>query len=112
MIILSLLILGLGFGLFSSPNTNAIMGSVERRDYGIASATVSSMRLIGQAFSIGIVTLIFAFLIGRVPISPANYELLIKSTRICFLIFGVLCFIGIFAAIARRNDAHEKDKGS
>lgn len=112
MIILSLLILGLGFGLFSSPNTNAIMGSVERRDYGIASATVSSMRLIGQAFSIGIVTLIFAFLIGRVPISPANYELLIRSTRICFLIFGVLCFIGIFAAIARRNDAHEKDKGS
>jgi len=112
MIILSLLILGLGFGLFSSPNTNAIMGSVERRDYGIASATVSSMRLIGQAFSIGIVTLIFAFLIGRVPISPANYELLIRSTRICFLIFGVLCFIGIFAAITRRNDAHEKDKGS
>ncbi|ADL58241.1 MFS transporter [Methanothermobacter marburgensis] len=104
MIVTSLLVLGLGFGFFSSPNTNAIMGSVERRDYGIASATVSSMRLIGQAFSIGIVTLIFAFLIGRVPISPANYDLLIESTRICFLVFGVLCFIGVFAATAHRND--------
>ena len=104
MIIVSLLVLGLGFGFFSSPNTNAIMGSVDRKYYGIASATVSSMRLIGQAFSIGIVTLIFAFLIGGVPISPANYDILIESTRICFLIFGVICFLGVFAATAHRND--------
>jgi len=30
------IVLGLGFALFSSPNTNAIMGSVERKFYGLA----------------------------------------------------------------------------
>ena len=103
LIIVALMILGLGFGFFSSPNTNAIMGSVERKYYGIASATVSSMRLIGQTFSVGIVTLVFAFVMGRVVISPESYTLLLKSIPICFTIFTIMCFIGIFAAKAKRN---------
>lgn len=103
LIIVALMILGLGFGLFSSPNTNAIMGSVERKYYGIASATVSSMRLIGQTFSVGIVTLVFAFVMGRVVISPESYVILLKSIPICFTIFTIMCFIGIFAAKAKRN---------
>ena len=104
MIFISLIILGVGFGLFSSPNTNAIMSSVEKKYFGIASATVSTMRLIGQSFSIGIVTLIFAVILGRVRIIPANYHLLLKSTHVSFSIFAILCFIGIFAAIARRKE--------
>lgn len=103
LIILALVILGLGFGFFSSPNTNAIMGSVERKYYGIASATVSSMRLIGQTFSVGIVTLVFAFVMGPIVISPESYDLLLKSIPICFTIFTIMCFIGIFAAKAKRN---------
>lgn len=42
-IITSLAVLGLGYGLFSSPNTNAIMSSVARQDLGIASGIVSTM---------------------------------------------------------------------
>jgi predicted MFS family arabinose efflux permease len=59
-IIISLMILGFGFALFSSPNMNAIMGSVDQRYYGIASGSVGSMRLLGQMLSMGIATLIFA----------------------------------------------------
>ncbi len=103
LIILSLVILGLGFGMFSSPNTNAIMGSVQRKYYGIASATVSSMRLIGQTFSLGIVTLIFSFIIGRTQISPEFYPALLQSTQVAFILFSVLCFTGIFASLAKRN---------
>jgi len=44
-IILGLAILGIGIGVFSAPNMNAIMGSVERKYFGVASATVSTMRL-------------------------------------------------------------------
>jgi predicted MFS family arabinose efflux permease len=43
-----LILLGFGFALFSSPNTNAIMGSVERRFYGLASGSVGTMRLLGM----------------------------------------------------------------
>jgi len=105
MITVSLTILGIGFGLFASPNTNAIMSSVEKKYLGIASATVSTMRLIGQSFSIGIVTLIFALILGRVKITPSNFDLLLKSTHISFSVFAILCFIGIFAALARSRSA-------
>lgn len=102
-IIIGLVVLGAGFGLFSSPNTNAIMGSVERRFLGIASATVSTMRLIGQTLSMGIAILIFSLFIGRVVIAPENYPELLSSIQIAFAIFTGLCFVGIFISLAGRN---------
>ena len=101
-IVVGLLVLVLGFGLFSSPNTNAIMGSVERRFFGVASATVSTMRLIGQVMSMGIAILIFSLLIGRVQIMPEQYPALIQSIQTTFIIFTVLCFVGIFTSLARK----------
>jgi EmrB/QacA subfamily drug resistance transporter len=100
-LVLCLMILGLGFGLFSSPNTNAVMSSVERPFYGVASGTVSTMRILGQMFSMGIVTLIFAVTIGRVQITPENHGALVASMQAAFVIFAVLCFGGIFASLAR-----------
>ncbi len=101
-IIVVLLVLGLGLGLFSSPNTNAIMGSVEKRFYGIASATVGTMRLIGQMLSMGISLLVFSLYIGNVEIMPSNYSALLTSIQTVFILCTVLCFIGIFASLARR----------
>jgi EmrB/QacA subfamily drug resistance transporter len=100
-ILISLVILGLGFGFFSSPNTNAVMGSVERKFYGVASGTLGTMRLTGQAFSMGVVLLIFALYIGRVQITPEYYPLFLKSMKLAFSISAALCFGGIFASIAR-----------
>lgn len=100
-IIVRLAILGFGFALFSSPNMSAIMGSVERRFYGVASGTLATMRLIGQTLSQGIVTLLFALYIGRVEIAPENYGSFLTSARIAFAIFSVLCVVGIFASLAR-----------
>lgn len=101
-IIIVLIVLGIGLGLFSSPNTNAIMGSVERKFYGIASATVGTMRLIGQMLSMGIALLVFSLYIGNVQIVPSNYPELLISIKLVFIMCTVLCFGGIFASLARR----------
>lgn len=101
LIIADLTLLGLGFGLFSSPNTNAIMGSVERRLYGVASGTVGTMRLMGQMLSMGIATLLFALYIGRVEIAPETYALFLLSAKTAFAIFSALCVGGIFASLTR-----------
>ena len=93
-IIVVLIVLGIGLGLFSSPNTNAIMGSVERKFYGIASATVGTMRLIGQMLSMGIALLIFSLYIGNVQIVPSNYPELLTSIQIVFALCTILCFGG------------------
>ncbi len=100
-IIASLILLGFGFALFSSPNTNAIMSSVERKFYGIASAILATMRSIGQTFSMGISTLIFTIYIGNVQITQEYYPFFLESIKVVFTIFSFLCFIGIFASFAR-----------
>ena len=106
-IIAGLIILGAGFGLFSSPNTNAIMGSVEKRFYGVASASVGTMRLIGQTLSMGTVLIIFALYIGNVQIMPAEYPALLSSVQIAFIVFTVLCFVGIFASLAKSGGSKQ-----
>lgn len=100
-IIPGLAVLGLGFALFSSPNMNAVMSSVERRFYGVAAGTVSTMRLVGQMFSMGLAMLVFAVVIGRVEITPEVYAQFLTSVRIAFIAFAALCFAGIFASLAR-----------
>jgi hypothetical protein len=100
-IIADLILLGLGFALFSSPNTNAVMSSVEKRFYGVAAGTLGTMRLTGQMLSMGIAMLIFAIHIGHTQITPEYYPLLLKSTRSAFLLFGILCSGGAFASLAR-----------
>ncbi len=96
-----LMLLGFGFAVFSSPNMNAIMGSVERRHYGLASATVSGMRLLGQMFSMGVATLVFSIFMGRVQITPDVFPEFLMGARTAFTVFCVLTVLGIFASLAR-----------
>jgi EmrB/QacA subfamily drug resistance transporter len=100
-VLASLIVLGIGFGLFSSPNTNAVMSAVARKFYGVAAGTLGTMRLTGQALSLGIVLLLFSIYIGPVQITPANYPLFIETMRMAFALSALICFIGIFASAAR-----------
>ena len=103
-----LIVLGFGFALFSSPNTNAIMSSVEKRFLGIASGAIGTMRSIGMAFSMGITTFIFSIIIGKVQITEEQYPALIKSITIAFLTFTLICFAGIFASMVRGKLRNEQ----
>jgi len=102
-IVISLIILGSGFALFASPNTNAIMSSVENRFYGIASSMLATMRLLGQLFSMGVAMLIFALYMGHIEISPANHMKLLGSIKTAFIVFGLLCVCGVFISLTRGN---------
>lgn len=100
-IVAGLIILGVGIAFFSSPNTNAIMSSIDRRNYGVGSATVGTMRLVGQVLSMGVAMLVFALYMGRTEIVPQNYLQFLAGMRTAFTIFAALCFLGIFASLAR-----------
>jgi len=102
-IVALLLIMGVGFGLFSSPNSNAIMSSVEKRYLGVASGVVGTMRMIGQMLSMGIAMMLIAIFIGKQTINPSTYPGLISGMRLGFVIFSILSVLGIFASLARNN---------
>ncbi len=95
------MILGFGVGLFSSPNTNAIMGSVERKFYGLASGSVATMRVLGMMISMAIATLVFSVFLGRVQITPVYYGSFMEAVRAAFLVFSFLCFVGVFTSLVR-----------
>jgi MFS family permease len=102
-IVLLLLLMGIGFGLFSSPNSNAIMSSVEKRYLGVASGVVGTMRMVGQMMSMGIAMMLIALYIGKQPINPQTFPGLISAMRTGFVIFSVLSLLGIFASLARHG---------
>jgi MFS family permease len=96
-----LIMLGSGFALFSSPNVNALMSAVEKKHYSRASGAVATMRLLGQMVSMVTVTVVFTLFLGDKPMLAANHTLFLKSLRIVFLIFTLLCLLGIFFSMAR-----------
>ncbi len=96
LIVVNLFFMGTGFALFSSPNMIAIMGTVEPRYYGLASGTVSTMRLLGQMASMAIATVVLALIVGREVITPDKYDLFIRSVHTVFSISAVLCATGIY----------------
>jgi EmrB/QacA subfamily drug resistance transporter len=101
LIVGNLILMGFGFALFSSPNTNAVMSSAPKAAYGVASATLGTMRAVGMVLSMGVAMLMFALYMGRVQITPEYYPLFQESMKVSFIIFAVLCFGGIFASLAR-----------
>jgi EmrB/QacA subfamily drug resistance transporter len=100
-IIATLFLLGLGFALFSSPNMNAIMGSVDKRFYGVASGTVATMRLMGQMLSISFTTLIFRFTMGAAPIAAGGAAPFLRALHGAFSLFALFCLTGIYFSLAR-----------
>jgi EmrB/QacA subfamily drug resistance transporter len=101
MVVGILVILGIGLGLFSSPNTNAIMGSVERTSYGVASGTLGTMRLGGQMLSMGIAMMVLAIFVGNVQIIPALYPAFLEGMTVSMIISAAMCIAGIFFSLVR-----------
>ncbi|MCF8304754.1 MAG: MFS transporter, partial [Bacteroidales bacterium] len=100
-IIINLLMIGFGYAFFSSPNTNAIMSSVTKKYFGVASATMATMRLTGQTLSMGLIMLVFSTMIGKVEITPAYYPQFLISVRTAFAIFAALSAGGIISSMVR-----------
>lgn len=94
---------GCGFALFSSPNTNAVMSCVDKSSYGVASSVLSTMRNIGHAMSMVMITLTVNFNLGDVALSQADPEDLVTTMRTAYIIFTLICAAGIFCSMKRKS---------
>lgn len=111
---LPLSVVGIGFGLFSAPNTNSVMGSVAREDSGIASGTLGTMRFVGQLMSIAIMGSVLA---GSMPrsmllelfsgissgVSLVDQAAFVSGMKEVMLISGFLCIVGVFTSLVRNR---------
>lgn len=108
-IVFNLAFIGFGFALFSSPNTNAVMSSVDKKYFGVAASTLGSMRMFGQLLSMSFVTIIFSFVIGPVKIEHSVSNQLLISLKYIFITFSILSIFAIFASLFR-GTIHEKNR--
>lgn len=102
LVIAALAVTGLGFALFSSPNTNAVMSCVQEADYGVASSILATMRSIGHTLSMVVVTIIVTFYMQDASMAEAPPDILIRVMRISFIIFTGICIAGVFVSLKRR----------
>jgi EmrB/QacA subfamily drug resistance transporter len=107
---LGLLVIGIGMGLFSSPNTSAVMGCVERRRLGVASGTLSTMRFVGQAVSLAIMGAIIASVAGpdfiaSLTVGTANSavsaDAFVRGMDAVFLVGAAIAAVGTVTSLAR-----------
>ena len=110
-IIIAMVLQGIGMGLFSSPNMNAIMSSVPPKDAPTASASQATMRTIGQTMSLGLLTLIFAWVMGNLELSVKYATMIVQSSQIICGICTVACVIAIFASLVgvKSKDKYNKN---
>ena len=103
---LRLTILGLGYAFFSSPNTNAAMSSVDRKQYGIAAAILSTMRFTGQAISLAISTSVLSAHLGGMTVSRGSgtklpADAFMRGMRTALMILAAICGAGVFTSLVR-----------
>jgi EmrB/QacA subfamily drug resistance transporter len=104
-----LVLLGIGQGMFMSPNSSAVLGSVPRLRVGTASGTLAQMRVNGQALGIALSGAIVA---TRLPIHMAELgrgepTAAIKAAALAgaihdaFVIAALVCCVGIVTSLIR-----------
>ena len=96
-IIIAMALQALGTGLFSSPNMNAIVSSVDEKDAAFASAGQLTTRAIGQAMSLGLLTVVFSWIMGDLVFSLGYASLIVRAIQIIFI---VCVFTNILSIVA------------
>jgi EmrB/QacA subfamily drug resistance transporter len=117
-IVWRLVVLGLGLGLFSSPNNSSVLGSVPRPRLGTASSTVAQMRITGQVLGVAAGGAILASrfsdhaqdLAGEIPQQLVQRGALILSIHDALYFAAGACVIGVFASLVRGSRGPTEDE--
>lgn len=101
-----LMVLGTGHAFFSSPNTNATMSSVAKKQYGVGAAILSTMRFTGQAVSLAIATSILSAQVGGIAVGRHSgpqipVQSFMSGMKIALGILSVICAAGVFTSLVR-----------
>ncbi len=104
-----LALVGVGQGLFMSPNSSAVLGAVPRARLGTASATLAQMRINGQALGVAASGAIVAIqtsahaaaLAGQMGPDAAAVQGGILAIHDAFLVAAVTCAVAIATSLVR-----------
>jgi EmrB/QacA subfamily drug resistance transporter len=108
-VVARLLLIGVGMGLFQSPNSSAIMGSVPRARLGIASGVVATARNVGMVFGVSLAGLVIAVrqphylseLAGAMAAEQASKQAFLQAAQDAVMVAAVICLLGAATSLSR-----------
>jgi EmrB/QacA subfamily drug resistance transporter len=115
-ILVRLVVLGVGQGLFQSPNNSSVMGSVPRHSLGIAGGFLSMMRNIGQVVGMALAGTILAStmvtIVGHASFgalqagsNPGERATILAAFMVgmhrAYLVAAMICFLGLWTSLVR-----------
>jgi EmrB/QacA subfamily drug resistance transporter len=124
-IIWRLVVIGIGQGIFMSPNTRTMMGAAPRDEQGEASGLLATGRVIGQSLSVALTGTVFAGLgaatAGTILSSSQVHRLsqasvanlqntFVNGFHAALLVCAICAALGIFTAMARGDGAANKKR--
>ena len=118
-----LAVVGVGFGLFSAPNTNSVMGSVDRELSGMAAGTLGTMRFVGQLMSIALTGALLAsamphsallglFSGAAASSSATDAGAFLSGLRTIMWVSGALSLAGVVTSLVREPGVRSARTGT
>jgi EmrB/QacA subfamily drug resistance transporter len=102
-ILIGLAVVGLGTGIFISPNTSALLGSAPRQRQGIASGVLATARNVGMVTGVGLAGAIFSSLAV-----PGNGAAFFNAIHTGLLVAAGIAALGAVVSITRGNTKVER----
>ncbi|WIG60707.1 MAG: putative MFS-type transporter [Ktedonobacterales bacterium] len=111
---IALVLMGLGSGFFWSPNTSTTMSAAPRKQLGVASATLNTMRNVGMVCSFAVALAVAAasmpkdimnaVFLGTVGhLSPAISDAFTSGMSHAFLASIAICLLAIYFSVVRQG---------
>lgn len=97
-VIIALAVVGLGAGLFGSPNNSALMGAAPRDRQGIAAAMMATARNVGMVLGVGLAGAVFTSVLAR---HGSDASSLYPAARASFLAAAIVAAVGVAVSLVR-----------
>jgi len=110
LVAVALSVVGLGLGVFETPNMSFVMGSISRGQQGIAGSIANMMRTLGIVFGATLWSMLFderrQFHLKQVAIpEPAAFQIFVPAFQDVFTVAVGLCIVAFVLSLFRRQEA-------
>jgi MFS family permease len=99
LVVASLVIIGIGVGLFGAPNSSAVMGAVPNAQRGVAAAILSTARTLGNTLGLGLAGAIFTTILAGHALGESAFVVPAVSTG--FATASGLALLGALISFSR-----------
>jgi hypothetical protein len=94
-------IVGIGVGVFVSPNTSALMGAAPRARQGIAAGIMATSRNVGMVLGVGLAGAVFMTILSQA--GETQSAALYQALQISFLVSSGIAILGLGVTAIRQG---------